>query len=98
MQPFVLADFLQPLSPEAIAATLIVGLAVGAFFLGKTHMEIWQPAWGLFVVGSAWFVTYVAFRNLDGATAWSRNVGAYALWLLYVLAVYIGEYLRDRVS
>ena len=96
VQPISVPDLIQPVTPESVVTLVIVGFALGTVFFSRSGMSAAAFLYSLSFVGVAFFVPYSIWRNLDGATAWSRNLGALVLWLAFSLAIAVGVAWRQR--
>ena len=90
-------DAFSVITPPTVAASLLVGLLLGALYLAEVQNHATGDPIVLLFAGVAFFILTAAGRFVDAAPTWERNLGIAFLWCLFCGAAWIGLRLRWRL-
>ena len=85
------ADFLFPLDLAGIAMAAVLGIVVG-FRLRQisTRLTATRTFWQI-ADGAVFFVPLAMLRAFEGSTTWERLLATLPLWIVYILAMRLGN-------
>ena len=84
------ADAVSVLSFPTVAATIVVGLFLGAVYLPEMRVRTFVGPLSMLVVGLVFFAFVTFARYIDAAPLWDRNMGTGVLWVIFCVAMWVG--------
>lgn len=91
MSPFVLSEFLAPLTPSVLVASFLVGLAFGYVVYGRRPVSPWaiHHIYWMLATGVIFFIPLSLERALEGSATWERFLATLIIWDVFIVGTSI---------
>jgi hypothetical protein len=96
VSPFVLSEFLSPLSTSELGAAFLIGLAFGYAIYGRRPISPWaiQHIYWMLATGVIFFVPLSLERATEGSTTWPRFLATLVIWDTFILGTAVTPIIR----